>query len=201
MKSLIEIAERQLSWTQPNAFKRNYELRAGDDVAATLDFKSSFGSFATGRSGDGCWTFKRVGFWQTRATIRECERGTEIGSFKNNTWKGGGTLELPDGRRYLATTNIWQTKLEFQTESETPIGSSDEQGPGASRCRCRGRTLRDENSGDAMDDPLQLVRRRDDARRCQRCRRGRRRVVPFARGAPQPWEPHRWTSRGPTPRT
>ena len=91
MKSLIEIAERQLSWTQPNAFKRNYELRAGDDVAATLDFKSSFGSFATGRSGDGCWTFKRVGFWQTRATIRECERGTEIGSFKNNTWKGGGT--------------------------------------------------------------------------------------------------------------
>jgi hypothetical protein len=37
--------------------------------------------------------------------------------FKNNTWSGGGTLELKDGRKFLATTNMWQTKLEFQEES------------------------------------------------------------------------------------
>ena len=42
-----------------------YELRAGDMLAATLRFRSSFGSFATAEDGDGCWTFKRVGFWQT----------------------------------------------------------------------------------------------------------------------------------------
>jgi len=98
-----------------------FELRTGNDVAATLVFRSAFGSFATGRCADGCWTFKRVGFWQTRATIRECEGEKEIGAFRNNTWNGGGELELPDGRRFRATTNLWQSKLEFLDGSDNPL--------------------------------------------------------------------------------
>ncbi|MCI0486696.1 MAG: hypothetical protein L0229_08860, partial [Blastocatellia bacterium] len=123
MKKIPEIVGQQLKWVQPSAFKMQYELQAGDSTAATLRFRSSFGSFATGESADGCWTFKRVGFWQTRATIRTCgadqERNlyADIATFKNNTWSGGGTLELPDGRKFLATTNFWQTNLEFQDES------------------------------------------------------------------------------------
>src|SRR5687767_3448850 len=94
-----------------------YELHSGDELIATLRFRSSFGSFATAESADGCWTFKRVGFWQTRATIRGCGTDVDIGTFANNTWSGGGTLELPDGRKLLATTNFWQTNFEFQTEA------------------------------------------------------------------------------------
>jgi len=41
----------------------------------------------------------------------------DIALFKNNTWSGGGTLELPDGRKVLATTNFWQTNFEFKTEA------------------------------------------------------------------------------------
>jgi hypothetical protein len=37
--------------------------------------------------------------------------------FKNNTWKGGGTLVLADGRKYLVNTNFWQTQYEFKTET------------------------------------------------------------------------------------
>ena len=37
--------------------------------------------------------------------------------FKNNTWSGGGALELPNGRKILATTNLWQTNFEFRTEA------------------------------------------------------------------------------------
>jgi hypothetical protein len=36
--------------------------------------------------------------------------------FRNNTWSGGGTLELSDGRKILATTNVWQTNFELQSE-------------------------------------------------------------------------------------
>ena len=61
---------------------------------ATLRFRSIWGSLATAESADGCWTFKRVGFLQTRATIRTCESEDEIAVFKNNSWTGGGTLEL-----------------------------------------------------------------------------------------------------------
>ena len=117
MKKIAEMIGRELKWVQPSAWKMQYELRAGDELIATLRFRSSFGSFATAESADGCWTFKRVGFWQTRATIRGCESEVDIAMFKNNTWSGGGTVELVGGQQYLATTNFWQTNLEFKTEA------------------------------------------------------------------------------------
>lgn len=107
--------QRRLHWVQPKTLKMYYELRSDSELVATLKFRSSLGSFATAESGDGCWTFKRVGFLQTRATIRACESDKEIATFKNNTWSGGGSLTLADGREFRATTNVWQTKLEIQT--------------------------------------------------------------------------------------
>jgi hypothetical protein len=116
MKEIAEVIGRELEWVQPSAWKMAYELRAGDELIATLRFRSSFGSFATAESADGCWTFKRVGFWQTRVTIRGCGSETERAMFRNNTWSGGGTLELPDGRKILANTNFWQTNFELMPE-------------------------------------------------------------------------------------
>ncbi|HYM81602.1 MAG TPA: hypothetical protein VEY91_09350, partial [Candidatus Limnocylindria bacterium] len=103
MRKIGDVVDRPLKWSQPSALSMQYELRAGDELAATLRFRSMFGSFATGESADGCWTFKRVGFWQTRATIRACDSETEIAAFRNNTWSGGGTLELADGQTIRAT--------------------------------------------------------------------------------------------------
>ncbi|HEY0765862.1 MAG TPA: hypothetical protein VGD61_26010 [Pyrinomonadaceae bacterium] len=117
MRKIADVVGQELEWVQPSVFKMQYELRAGDELAATLRFRSSFGSLATGESADGCWTFKRIGFWQTRVTVRACSDDVDIASFKNNTWSGGGTLELSDARKFFATTNFWQTNLEFQEES------------------------------------------------------------------------------------
>ena len=117
MKRITELIGRELKWSQPSAFKMNYELLSGDEPSASLRFRSSFGSLATGESANGCWTFKRTGFFQTRVTIRVCGEETDIAVFRNNTWSGGGTLELSDRRKLLATTNLWQTNLEFKTES------------------------------------------------------------------------------------
>jgi|SRR5689334_23429449 len=116
MRKIAELVARQLEWVQPGTFKMHFELRADDEVAATLRFRSSFGSFATGESADGCWTFKRMGFWQTKVTIRTCGEDADFATFKNNTWSGGGTLELSGGQKFLATTNFWQTNFEFQDE-------------------------------------------------------------------------------------
>jgi hypothetical protein len=117
MKRMGDVLDCELKWSQPGAFKLYFELRAGDEIGATLRFRSLFGSLATGESADGCWTFKRAGFFQTRVTIRVCGEETDIAIFKNNTWSGGGALELPDGRKLLATTNLWQSNLQFTTES------------------------------------------------------------------------------------
>lgn len=117
MKRLADLVNRELKWTQPAALKMHYELYAGEEIAGRLAFRSSFGSLATGASADGCWTFKRAGFFQTRLTIRACDAEKDIAVFRNSTWSGGGSLELPGGKKLLATTNLWQTNLEFKTES------------------------------------------------------------------------------------
>lgn len=121
MRQIAQMVGGELEWVQPRALKMEYELRAGEEVVATLRFRSSWGSFATAESADGCWTFKRVGFWQTRATVRPCESEVEIASFRQGTWSFGGTLELPDGRKYPASTNFWATRYEIQSESGEPL--------------------------------------------------------------------------------
>jgi hypothetical protein len=121
MRSIRERIGGGLKWTQPRAMKREFELKAGDELVETLRFRSAFGSLATVESSEGSWTFKRVGFWQTRVTICAAGSEQEIAGFRNNTWSGGGTLELPNGRQLRANTNFWMSKYEFQDQAEQPL--------------------------------------------------------------------------------
>lgn len=121
MKQIAEVVGAELRWQQPKALQQRYELRAGDTPIATLTFRSAWGSFARAESADGCWTFKRVGFWQTRTTVRRCEDETDLATFRHNTWSGGGTLTFADGRVFHLTTNTWQTKLEVLDAHEVPL--------------------------------------------------------------------------------
>ena len=100
---------------------RHFELHADGDALATLTFGSMFGSLARGQSADGCWTFKRGGFIRTHVTIRDCDAQDDLAIFRNSNWSGGGTLEFPDGRRYVANCNFWQTRYDIRTTDETPV--------------------------------------------------------------------------------
>ena len=117
MQHIRDLVGHELKWFQPHTLKMEYELQDRGEPAASLRFRSSFGSLATAESADGCWTFKRVGFWATRATVRECGAEQDLAAFRNDTWTSGGTLELPDGRSYRASTNFWATEYEFTTEA------------------------------------------------------------------------------------
>jgi hypothetical protein len=122
MKRMAQLADRELRWVKADRQSGGgYALRDGEETVAALRFRSLWGSFATAESGDGCWTFKRVGFLHTRVTIRACDSENELAVFRNNTWSGGGTLELPDGRRLQADTNFWMTKYGFATEMGEPL--------------------------------------------------------------------------------
>jgi len=121
MTKMIELIGYDLQWIQPSAFKMEYELQAGDAVVATLNFRSSFGSFATASNAEGSWTFKRIGFWQSKASVRLSGSDSDLAVFRNNTWSGGGALEFPDGREYPANTNFWATQYEFKTKAGEPL--------------------------------------------------------------------------------
>lgn len=121
MKKIAQQIPLDLKWIQPSLFRMLYELRSNAELVGMLSFRSAFGTLATGESEDGCWTFKRVGFFQTRVTIRVCGEEDDLAIFRNNTWSGGGTLEIRDGERFLADTNFWQSNLQFKTESGEPL--------------------------------------------------------------------------------
>ena len=125
MRKIIEFIGRDLKWTQPSVFKAEYVLSAGVEVVATLKLRSSCGTLATAESGDGCWTFKRAGFWQSRITIRAGGSDTDLAAFKNDTWSQGGTLEFSHGARFRATTKFWTTQLTSTTEAGEPLVSFD----------------------------------------------------------------------------
>jgi hypothetical protein len=101
-------------WNQTSVWSREHELKAGNERLATLVFPHSFGSLAIGRAGDEAWTFKRVGFLRRRATVRIEGSPYDLAVFEHDTWAGGGTLTLNDGRRFLVTSNSWQTQVEFR---------------------------------------------------------------------------------------
>ncbi|HKW00869.1 MAG TPA: hypothetical protein VJN96_13675 [Vicinamibacterales bacterium] len=107
------LANRPLHWTQARLLKQSFDLSDGDTPLGTLVFRSSLGTFATARLGNGCWTMKRLGFLRTRVEIRACESDTAVATFHNNTWSGGGTLALATGPELRANTNFWHSRFEF----------------------------------------------------------------------------------------
>lgn len=117
MTAIRGLISNGLKWVQPSAFTTQFELRTDLELVGTLAFRTAFGSLATAESADGCWTFKRVGFLQTRVTIRSCGDDRDLATFKNQTWSGGGTLELATGEKLLAETNDWRTSLQFTAKS------------------------------------------------------------------------------------
>jgi len=112
------MAGRELLWTQPAALRREHELRAGDDVVATLKFQR--GSLADAEAAGGHWTFKRQGFWQPRVTVRTAGSDTDLAVF-HPRWIGGGTLEFPDGRAVrLSSATFWQSEWVWR-ETDKPL--------------------------------------------------------------------------------
>ena len=121
---LSELVGQGMIWAKPKPgwTTGDYDLRLGEQRLATLKFRSMWGTFATGETAEGRWTFKRVGFFQNRVTIRTPSSDAEVGVFVND-WKMGGTLTLPDGRKYRGNTNFWMTTFAFTNEAGEPLVS------------------------------------------------------------------------------
>ncbi len=54
MQKIAMRSNQVLEWRQPHMLKMEYELYAGDELVATLRFRSSFGTLVIAQSADGC---------------------------------------------------------------------------------------------------------------------------------------------------
>ena len=118
MRAISEVAAQELVWAQPSATTREHELRAGDELVATLRFERR--SLAAASTAEGQWTFKRQGFWQPSVTVRVADSDDDIAVF-HPRWSGGGQLELENRRQLrLSSANFWQTEWVWQ-DKEKPL--------------------------------------------------------------------------------
>lgn len=121
MHALRTAGDRELTWTQPSALKREYTLHAGDERFAALRFEKAFGSLALAETATERWTFKRSGFWQPRVSARLAGADTDIALFEAG-WSGAGTLTLIAGTRYRwGATNFWHSHWAWHDARGEPL--------------------------------------------------------------------------------
>ncbi|MEJ7653483.1 MAG: hypothetical protein WKH64_09180 [Chloroflexia bacterium] len=121
MQNIGEITDRELVWRKPRSLKEEYELHAGDDVAATLHWPRSYGSLAEAAAEGGSWTFKRSGFWRVRATIRTAGSDADIAVF-DPRWTGDGALTFATGATYRwERAHFWGSRYEWRNTENEPL--------------------------------------------------------------------------------
>jgi hypothetical protein len=97
MRTVNDVAESELRWVNPTN-DLSFELRtAADEVVGRLQLDAE--RRGDSDTADQRWTFKQVGFWHRRVTVRIPGSDINVAMF-HVSWKKGGTLEL-DGGRWL----------------------------------------------------------------------------------------------------
>jgi hypothetical protein len=72
----------------------------------------------TAGSATEAWTFKWVGFWKRRLSLRESTAKEDLGAFRSNL-RGEGWVELIKGSRFhWKPTNFWRTQWGFSNVRE-----------------------------------------------------------------------------------
>jgi len=112
----------RLSWSQPKTLQRAFELRDGDRLIGTLSFVSLWGSLAEASMAAGEWTFKRVGFFRTRITVRRRGQEMDLAVYQPKGWGSEGELQFAGGRIYAwKPANFWATRFNFVDTAGRPL--------------------------------------------------------------------------------
>jgi len=122
MKSLKEAGQEHLNWRQPRTTHQFFELKSKEDLFGTLLFPKSVGSLAEAETADGKWTFKRIGFFSTKISIRKSGEENDLAIFKPNLTASSGALDFAYGKKYQwHSSNFWGTRFEFKDEKGETI--------------------------------------------------------------------------------
>jgi hypothetical protein len=121
MKTIRSVVDHELTWSQESVFKSEFELRFGGEPVATLRLPKMIGTKGVAESGDGSWTFERIGFWKMKTDVTDGRSSVVLGSYASNAWKPGGVLQLPNGKKFTFWRSGWKRTAEFRTEEGEPL--------------------------------------------------------------------------------
>jgi len=107
-----------LTWsTVPKSRPRTYTLTQGTAVVGKLSWQKDWGSLVLGETRTGSWSFKRVGFFNTRVSIRTAGTEQEVAAFHPHLF-GGGWAELSGNHMWrLQAKGLFKQTYEFVDHS------------------------------------------------------------------------------------
>jgi hypothetical protein len=121
MTQYQDIQGSRAEWAQPVATERRFELRTGEGLAGVLHFRSLMGTLAAAENATGRWTYKRVGFFNTRVTVRVEGASRNLAVFKPNLW-GRGVLRFADGAPFgWRSTSMWNGSWALTGAGDRPL--------------------------------------------------------------------------------
>lgn len=86
-------------WTRPKLLSRGWELRAGDEVVATLESRGWLGVRMTGENAAGRWELRHEGLLRGRTVVRPEAGDAERLVFRPG-WFGAGEIRCASGATF-----------------------------------------------------------------------------------------------------
>lgn len=121
MKPILGSSAGEWVWTRPKVFRRLYELRAGDDLVATLESPSLFSSAAIATTSDGQSLLRHTGLLRGRVLLTDLAGGEPRIRFQPG-WFGAGTVHCSDGGEWTwKRSDFWGRTWCFESASGTPL--------------------------------------------------------------------------------
>jgi len=119
MRTTSDYIGNELLIFQKSIWKREFELRSGDEVIAKMYYPKFFSDLTELTMQNETYEFYRPRFFSRDVDIRKKGYQNPFAHFKNNFWAGKGVLELPRGVKL----NI---KIGFlRKQAEIFLGESD----------------------------------------------------------------------------
>lgn len=98
MRPIREQVGREMRWRRTRFIPRAFELRAGDEVLASLTWPKLIGRQAIATAAEGEWRFRRASLFSLRVVLEDAATGAQVGEYSSAPLSG--TLRLSDGREY-----------------------------------------------------------------------------------------------------
>jgi len=96
MRQIRESIGREMRWRRTRFLPSAFELRVGDEPAATLDWPKLFSRSPVATAAEGRWRFRRNAPFSWTVTIEDADSGAPVGEYSPGPL--AGTLQLADGR-------------------------------------------------------------------------------------------------------
>ena len=119
MKKLSDYSGSELKIFQKSIWKRDYELRSGEELIARLYYPKFFSDLTELSIGNEAYEFYRPRFFSRDVDVRKKGYQNPTASFKNNLWGSKGVLELPRGIRVNFKFGF------FRKQAEIYLGEND----------------------------------------------------------------------------